>query len=289
MVGKIIMSKTFIRWAGGKGKLIPQLKQFIPKEYNTYIEPFLGGGSMFFYLKPTDSFLSDINEELINLYRVLRNNVEELIGDLKTHKNESEYYYQCRDYDRGSMYHKWTDIERASRTLYLNKTCWNGLYRVNSSGYFNVPFGDRKNPMIVDEDRLRECSKALQNATIAVGGYESILDTHKFVSEEDFVYLDPPYAPVKEDSFTSYTKEDFGKENQIELKRMCDKLNMNGVYFMLSNSAAPFILKLYDKYFINIIQAPRYINSDGNNRGNVEEVVITNYSTEKELKDFWEI
>lgn len=280
------MAKTFIRWAGGKGGLIPQLKQFIPKEYNTYIEPFVGGGSMFFYLEPADAFLSDINQELINLYVILRDNVGELLEDLKRHKNEKDYYYKCREQDRTPNYAGWPSVERASRTLYLNKTCWNGLYRVNSSGYFNVPFGDRKNPMIIDANRLRECSKILYNATIASASYKSILT---FISEGDFVYLDPPYAPVKEDSFTSYTKEDFGKKDQIELKKMCDKLDEKGVKFMLSNSAASFILDLYGGYHINMIQAPRYISSDGSNRGNVEEVVVTNYPVEKEIKDFWEI
>lgn len=282
------MAKTFVRWAGGKGKLIPQLKQFLPEEYNDYVEPFLGGGSMFFYLEPTTSLLSDINGELINLYIALRDKVEDLIEDLKKHKNEEEYYYKCRDADRTPEYRKlWSYIEKASRTLYLNKTCFNGLYRVNSKGHFNVPFGNRKNPTIVDENRLRECSKALANTTLAVGEYKSILGS--FVSEGDFAYLDPPYAPVSSTSFTSYAKEDFGEEDQIELKKMCDKLNLKGVKFMLSNSTAPLILDLYKDYHINRIQAPRHINSDGDGRGNVEEVVVTNYYVEKEQKDFWEL
>lgn len=280
------MAKSFVRWAGGKSGLIPQLKQFIPKEYNTYIEPFVGGGSMFFYLKPANSLLSDINQELINLYIIIRDNVEDLIKDLKKHRNNKNYYYQCRESDRLPDYDGWSNLEKASRTLYLNKTCFNGLYRVNSSGYFNVPFGNRKNPMIVDANKLRGCSKALCNTTIASASYKSILT---FTIKDDFVYLDPPYAPVSTTSFTSYTKEDFGDEDQIDLKKTCDKLTKKGIKFMLSNSAVSFILGLYDNYHINMIQAPRYINSDGDNRGNVEEVVVTNYRVEKEIKAFWEI
>ena len=148
------MSRSFIRWVGGKGNLMPQLKQFVPDNYSFYVEPFLGGGSMFFSLQPTDAVLSDINEELINLYIVLRNNVEELIEDLKRHKNTEEYYYECRGQDREAGFWRKSNIERASRTLYLNKTCFNGLYRVNSYGYFNVPFGFRTNPKIVDDNTL---------------------------------------------------------------------------------------------------------------------------------------
>ena len=281
------MSRSFIRWVGGKGNLMPQLKQFVPDNYSFYVEPFLGGGSMFFSLQPTDAVLSDINEELINLYIVLRNNVEELIEDLKRHKNTEEYYYECRGQDREAGFWRKSNIERASRTLYLNKTCFNGLYRVNSDGYFNVPFGFRTNPKIVDDNTLRECSKLLSNCRIHSSSYDDILET--YVSEGSFIYLDPPYAPVNETSFTSYTKEDFGEEDHYKLKEYCDRINLSGAFFMQSNSYTPFILELYSEYTINTIYAPRFINSVGSGRGKVVEVVITNYEVEPAVKDFWEI
>jgi len=281
------MAQTFVRWAGGKRNLIPQLKQFIVDKYDFYMEPFLGSGALFFSLEPKDAVLSDINEELINLYIVIRNNVEELIEDLKRYKNNEKYYYACRNQDRDQEYKKWSNIKRASRTLYLNKTCWNGLYRVNSKGHFNVPFGNRKNPTIVDGSTLRECSKALSNCNIHASSYDDILET--YVVTGSFVYLDPPYVPVSKTSFTSYTKEDFGEEDHYKLKKYCDRIDASGAYFMQSNSHTSFILDLYSDYVINTIDAPRFINSVGSDRGKVEEVVITNYHAEPAVKKFWEM
>jgi DNA adenine methylase len=281
------MNRSFIRWAGGKGNLIPQLKQFVPDNYSFYIEPFVGGGSMFFSLQPKDAVLADINEELINLYIVLRNNVEELIEDLKRHKNTENYYYKCRNLDRTDEYFMTSNIRRASRTLYINKTCFNGLYRVNSDGKFNVPFGYRTNPKIVDEHTLRECSALLKNSSIQASSYDEVLETYTI--SESFIYLDPPYAPVNETSFTSYTKEDFGEEDHYKLRNYCDRINTSGAFFMQSNSYTPFILDLYSDYIINTIYAPRFINSVGSDRGKVAEVVITNYEAEPAQKDFWEL
>lgn len=258
----------------------------MPGKYNKYIEPFLGGAALFFNIKPTECILSDINEELINLYMVLRDNPNKLVEALKKYNNDEEYYYKCRNQDRNLNYKGWSNIERASRTLYLNKTCWNGLYRVNSSGYFNVPFGNRSNPNIIDKNTLENCSRILKDATIYTYSFEKTLD---YVSKNDFIFCDPPYVPLKKDSFTSYTKEDFGEKDQIRLKEMCDEINKRGAYFMLSNSYVPFILDLYKIYNINIVNAPRFINSNGNNRGMIKEVVITNYKTTKSVKFWWEI
>lgn len=267
------MIKPFIRWAGGKTKLLSQLRSFIPETYNKYIEPFLGGAALFFDTNPSKVILSDINKELINLYIVLRDNLDELVEDLKKYSNDEECYYKCRGQDRNLNYRKWSNVERASRILYLNKTCWNGLYRVNSSGYFNVPFGKRTNPNIIDRNTLKNCSETLEGTDIYVHGFEHILN---YVSKNDFVYLDPPYAPLKKDSFIGYSKEGFGEQSQIDLKNVCDMINKRGAYFVLSNSYTPFILDLYNEYNINTVYAPRFINSDGNNRGAVKEVIITN-------------
>ena len=157
----------------------------------------------------------------------------------------------------------------------------------NSSGYFNVPFGNRTNPKIVDEHTLRECSRLLSNCSVHASSYDDVLETYAIF--DSFIYIDPPYAPVNETSFTSYTKEDFGEEDHYKLKEYCDRINKSGAFFMQSNSHTPFILDLYSDYVINIIYAPRFINSVGSDRGKVAEVVITNYETEPAQKDFWEI
>lgn len=280
------MSRSFIRWVGGKGNLMPQLKQFTPINYNFYIEPFVGGGSMFFNLKPEEAVLSDINKELINLYIVLRDDVEDLIEDLKRHENTEKYYYNIRNQDREPDFSSKSDIERASRVLYLNKTCFNGLYRVNSEGHFNVPFGFRTNPDIVNEYVLREYSMLLYNCTIKNSDYTDIIE--RYTEPKSFVYLDPPYAPLNDNSFTKYAKEDFGEEDHYKLKEYCDNITTLGAYFMQSNSYTPFILDLYSDYVINIIYAPRFVNCVGSERGKMAEVVITNYDAEPAVKDFWE-
>jgi len=285
------MPKPFVKWVGGKTSLLPALLERTPYNINTYFEPFVGGGALYFALRHRKACLSDINEELINLYSVIKTDVDNLIEELNKHEQKIgyrkrvDYYYELRNMDRKKEYKDWTLLERAARTLYLNKTCWNGLYRVNSKGYFNVPYGGGKSPLVIDESNLRSCSIVLQDTIVNVLSFEWVEDVAK---KGDFVYFDPPYVPLDETSFTSYTKEDFGKEDQIKLKEICDQLNRNGVSFMLSNSHTEFILDLYKAYRIDVVYAPRAINSKGDGRGKIKEVLVMNYEP-KTNKDWWEI
>jgi len=225
----------FLKWAGGKRQLLAQFDQHLPQKFNNYIEPFVGGGAVFFYLLPKKAILIDNNKELINCYKVIKNNVAELIKLLKRHKNDKTYFYKIRNLDRNHKeINKLTDVERASRTIYLNRCCYNGLYRVNSAGEFNVPFGKYKNPKFCDANNLNAVSIALKNTKIYKDSFEKCLD---FAEKEDFVYLDPPYHPISDTSnFTSYTKNIFGKESQIKLYQVFRQLDEIGCKLMLSNS-----------------------------------------------------
>ena len=267
--------KPFIKWVGGKRKMLPELLKRIPKDISIYFEPFMGGYALFWQLKPKQAVLSDINRELVNTYKCVRENVEALIVDLQKHPYDREYYYQIRNSDRTSEYANWTDIQRASRFIYLNKTCFNGLYRVNSKGEYNVPFGKYKNPKIVDIENLRACSQALQNTEILA---DSFLSIESKIADRDFVYFDPPYIPLNETSnFTSYSSKGFDTEMQIALQKLCQRLDRRGVRFMLSNSAAPLVFDLYSEFQIELVDMPRSINSNANKRGKIKEVLITNY------------
>lgn len=267
-----------VKWVGGKRQLITEIDKYIPSQISTYYEPFLGGGAVFFYLQPKKAVVNDINEELINLYQVIQDNVEELIEDLKKHKNEPDYFYSIRELDRDTeVYKKLNPVERASRIHYLNKTCYNGLFRVNSQGQFNVPFGRYKNPNIVNEITLRAVSNYFNSAKITFKccDFEEAL---KGARKGSFIYFDPPYDPVSDtSSFTGYDKGGFDRQEQIRLKKLCDKLNRRGIKFLLSNSETEFILDLYRDYKIEIVQAKRSINSKGNKRGEVNEVLVMNY------------
>jgi DNA adenine methylase len=270
-----IQAKPFIKWVGGKTQLLSEITARIPQNFSRYFEPFVGGGALFFYLQPEKSVLIDINQELTNTYQVIRDKVEELITDLKLHIHQQDYYYQIRNIDRSKEYQLWSDVQRASRLIYLNKTCFNGLYRVNSKGQFNTPMGSYQNPKIVDEINLRACSKALQKAQIITG---SFLEVEEKITLEDFVYFDPPYAPLNATSnFTGYSQDGFDLSMQLNLRNLCDRLNAKGVRFMVSNSNAPMILDLYSNYKIEFVYASRAINSKGNKRGKIPEVIITNY------------
>ncbi len=267
--------RPFLKWVGGKGQLLPELISRMPKKIDRYFEPFVGGGALFFNLQPTKAILSDANPELINLYEVVRDNVEALIKDLKKHKYAEKYFYKIRSADRTAAYKKWSPLKRASRLIYLNKTCFNGLYRVNSSGFFNTPFGRYTNPTIVDEKNLRACSVALQKVKIQVGGFESI---ERLVKKNDFVYFDPPYVPLSNTSaFTSYGKHGFDLRMQRSLFDLCCRLDKRGIKFMLSNSSAPFIRKLYKQFRVELVDATRSINSKATKRGAIKEVIVTNY------------
>lgn len=267
-----------VKWAGGKRQLLPEIMKHVPQRYSTYYEPFLGGGAVLFYLQPPKAVVNDINRELINLYLVVRDCVERLIGSLAKHRNEAAYYYAMRNLDRNKKrFAKLSNVERASRTLYLNKTCYNGLFRVNRKNEFNVPFGKYKNPNIVNETTLKAVSGYL-NAASVVFLCENFENITKDIEKDSFVYFDPPYDPLTDSAnFTGYTKGGFGRKEQIRLKKMCDKLNNREVKFLLSNSATDFILNLYEGYKIKIVQAKRAINSKAKQRGNVDEVLIKNY------------
>lgn len=270
-----------VKWVGGKRQLLPEIKKYFPKKFNTYFEPFVGGGAVLFELQPKNAIVNDINKELINLYSVIQNNVEELIdklSDTDTYSNTSECYYRIRELDREPQkYNKMTGIDRAARILYLNKTCYNGLYRVNSVGEFNSPFGSYKNPNIINEITLRAVNKYFNESNIKFlnGDFEK---TVKNAKKWDFIYFDPPYAPIsKTSNFTGYNESGFGENEQMRLKKLCDALDKKGVKFLLSNSDCELIRKLYKDYNIVTIKAKRAINSNGNNRGNISEVLIRNY------------
>jgi DNA adenine methylase len=241
--------KSPIKWVGGKRQLLPEILPRIPASYNNYHEPFFGGGSVFFSIadEKRKYYLTDSNQELINTYLTIRDNIDNLIIDLQKHINTEEYYHQIRSIDRSESFQNWGRVERASRFLFLNKTSFNALYRTNKQSQVNSPYGWYKNPNIVNEDHLRECSQFLQNKGIfEVGDFRSI---ESRVQTKDFVYLDPPYLPVsRTGSFTSYTAAGFNLTAQKELAALCDRITSKGAFFMLSNSATSELLKLYSNY-----------------------------------------
>lgn len=273
--------KPFVKWVGGKRQLLVQFRRlnlYPPEKFNPvtgrYFEPFVGGGAVFFDLLPERGFLSDLNKELVTTYNVIKNDVEKLVISLKKHKTDKEYFLKIRVQDPNKL----DDIFVASRFIYLNRTCFNGMYRVNSKGGFNVPFGKYTNPLICDENNLRKVSKALKNIDIKHQDYKEVLKNAK---KGDFVYFDPPYYPVsKTASFTSYTSEAFLDKEQTELRDTFVKLHKRGCFVMLSNSDTPFINKIYSGIKgirISKVQAGRAINSDASKRGKITEVLVTNY------------
>lgn len=269
----------FLKWVGGKRQLIPEISEILPKNLNqlNYVEPFIGGGALFFYLQPKTAIINDLNTELINVYKVIKSDVNSLIKDLRKHKNEIEYFYKIRSLDRSESFNKLTDVERASRIIYLNKTCYNGLYRVNNSGEFNAPFGRYTNPNIVNEPTLKAVNIFLNSSNIEILN-KNYFDILKTTNNKSFVYLDPPYHPLTESSnFTGYIKGGWSVEDQIELRDACDMLNKKGIKFLLSNSNTALIRSEYKNYNIKVVKANRSINSDSTNRGEIDEVLITNY------------
>jgi DNA adenine methylase len=267
--------KPFLKWAGGKSQLLPELVKRIPEDYAKYFEPFVGGAALFFHLQPQTAYLVDINEDLINTYRVIKEQVDALICDLKQHVYQEDYYYHIRNIDRTEAYQRWTDVQKASRLIYLNKTCYNGLYRVNAKGQFNTPFGSYSNPTILNEANVRACSRALRSTKLIVGSFSAIV---KRISSDDFVYFDPPYAPLIETAnFTGYSQGGFDASMQVKLRDFCDRLDRRGVRFMVSNSSASLILELYRSYKVEFVYASRSINSKGKDRGKIPEVIVTNY------------
>ena len=272
-----LKSETYpiVKWVGGKRQLMFELLKNMPKFYNRYFEPFIGGGALFFELQPDNAYIADMNEELINLYQVVRDNVDELVADLQKHDISKEYFMEIRNIDRTEEYKNWSNIQKASRFIYLNRTCFNGMYRVNSKGEFNVPFGHYKNPRIVDEKNLINCSNLLQRTEIRHSDFSEILTK---VQEGDFVYFDPPYVPLNEtSSFTSYTKDGFDIDMQFKLRDVCDELDSRGVKFLLSNSDTKLVNGLYENYNIKKVFASRQINANADGRGKITEVLVRNY------------
>ncbi len=250
----------------------------MPKKYNRYFEPFIGGGALFFELKPKNALINDYNKELSNLYTIVKDMPTELIDSVCKHKNESDYYYETRALDRDeSKYSKLTKLDKASRFIYLNKTGFNGLYRVNLKGECNVPFGRYVNPKYCDPKNIKNCSELLKNTEITNGDFENIKDK---IKKGDFIYFDPPYIPLNASSnFTAYTEKGFDEDMQLRLRELCDYIDNIGAYFMLSNSYTDYTLELYDVngYTVHTVHANRSINSKANGRGKVKEVLVTNY------------
>lgn len=268
------------KWGGGKRQLLDEILPLIPA-HTRYYEPFIGGAAVLLGLHPPNAVINDSNEELINTYITIRDNPDALITELEEHKekNSIEYFYEVRAWDRDKdAYAELSNIKRAARTLYLNKTCFNGLYRVNRQGLFNTPCGKYKNPDIVNSEKIMAIHEYLSKNKVVIkqGDYKEAL---KGIRKGAFVYFDPPYMPPEngDETFTSYTVDGFGPEQQIELKKICDKLTARGVKFMLSNSSCSFIKDLYKDYDIKIVSARRNVSADTSKRIRIDEVLVRNY------------
>ncbi|MGM9847190.1 MAG: DNA adenine methylase [Muribaculaceae bacterium] len=292
------MSKPFVKWVGGKGKLISQLTDFLPPNFYkhkdvTYIEPFVGGGAMLFHLLSSfpnikQAIINDINPDLINCYKTIRDNAHALIQTLKNIENE--YYSKTSEEERKDFFLKkreiyntknLSNIDNAALFIFLNRTCFNGLYRVNKSGKFNVPFGKYSNPTICDINTLLEDSKILNRVEIICGDFENTL---KYANGYTLFYLDPPYRPISNtSSFVSYSKESFNDDSQVRLKKFCDIINDLGHSFLLSNSDSKesnsigYFDLLYSEYHIERVLASRSINCNPDKRGKINEIIVHNY------------
>ena len=264
--------QPFVKWVGGKRSLITQIALNLPSNFNHYFEPFLGGGAVYFALENriSKAILSDNNVELITTYQTIKKDPFNLIQKLKEHalNHSKKYYYLIR---QTSFKNK---VDIAARFLYLNKTCYNGLYRVNNAGKFNVPIGDYKNPNIVQEENILSCHERLKKTEIVCRDFEDIKPLRG-----DFIYFDPPYHPQNELSFTKYTKEDFTSNDQIRLANYIKKLSDSKIYIMLSNSRTEFVKQLYPKKYFKhkTVNAPRLVNCKSDKRGTIEELLITNF------------
>ncbi len=260
--------RPFLKWAGGKTQLINEISKHVPFAYKKYIEPFVGGGALYFYINAETAVISDSNEELIITYLAIKENVDEVVKLLKTYKNQEDFYYKIRSLSPNKL----SNSERAARLIYLNKTCYNGLYRVNKKGNFNVPYGKR-NGEFLNESSLRNASDFLQNTTIVHGDYLDVLKI--FAEKGDFIFLDPPYYPVgKYSDFKRYTKEFFYHEDHVKLKLEFDRLVSLGCHVILTNSDHPEIINLYNEYKIRIIDTKRLISSNPNTRLGKDIIVL---------------
>ena len=276
---KEVTLQPFTKWTGGKRQLLPVIRELMPKTYNRYFEPFVGGGALFFDLAPKDAVINDFNAELINCYQQIKDNPQELIEILKVHQeyNSKEYYLDLRSVDRDERIDIMSEVQRAARILYMLRVDFNGLYRVNSKNQFNVPYGRYKNPKIVDENLVSAISTYLNNNQIEIkkGDFEkAVLD----VQPGDFVYFDPPYIPLSETSaFTSYTHEGFSYDDQVRLRDTFKKLSDTGAYVMLSNSSSFLVEELYQDFNIHYVEATRTNGAKSSSRGRISEIIVTNY------------
>ena len=276
----MLKAKPFVKWAGGKRQIIDELKKYVPDEFDTYYEPFIGGGALLFELAPKKAVINDSNTELMNVYQVLCDDSKfkkmcRVLNNYEANHSE-EFFYEIRNKDKNkNTFNRLSDYTRAARTIYLNKACFNGLYRVNSKNEFNVPFGKKSQVNTYDGNNLITVSNYLTMNDIKIlnKDFEEVV---KDAKKGDFVYFDPPYDSDN-NIFTSYTEEGFGKDEQRRLAKVFKELDQKGVYVMLSNHNTTLINELYKGYHIHIIEAKRNINSNGKKRGKVEEVIITNF------------
>jgi len=273
--------KPFVKWAGGKTQILLKIKELMPETYGVYLEPFVGGGALFLNIAPNRAIINDSNKDLMSVYKCLKNKIKfnELLNILRMHeKNHSdEYFYHIRNMDRLDTYKKLPAVERAARMVYLNKACFNGLYRVNSKGYYNVPSGRKTTVNAFALDNMEHLYDYFSNNQISIMNADFEKVALK-AEEGDFVYFDPPYDTWEDkNSFTSYSKNTFGKDEQVRLAKLYRKLDERGVKLMLSNHNTAFINELYEGFNIHEIEAKRIINSKASGRGNVMEVIITNY------------
>lgn len=259
-------ARPFLKWVGGKRSILPELLKRVPAEYDGYHEPFLGGGALYFALKPSEAYLSDINFHLILTYRAVRDDLDGVIRQLKIHArlHNKEYYNKART----KLFKEKDTTKLAALFIYLNKTCFNGLYRVNKSGGFNVPMGDYKEPSILDEENLKNCSRILQEADIDQQSF-----MHAKIVKGDFYYIDPPYH----ETYDGYNGGGFGDDEHKKLAEFCKKIDQKGGFFMLSNSDTPFVRELYKGYTIEVVSASRMVSCKGNQRGKTDELLIRNY------------
>jgi len=283
----MIKGKPFVKWAGGKRQIIDKLKKLIPDEFNTYYEPFIGGGALFFEISPKTAIINDSNKELMNVYEILRDEkkFEKMCRLLNKYerKHSEKFYYEIRNIDRNKKkFNKLKDFKRAARTIYLNKACFNGLYRVNSKNEFNVPFGKKTKVNTYEGNNLTIINDYLKSNDIILSNidFEESVNTAK---KGDFIYFDPPYDSDTS-TFNSYTEDGFGKDEQRRLAKVYKELDKKGCYIMLSNHNTSLVQELYKDYNIHIIEAKRNINSNGKKRGKVEEVIITNYKNNRDFE-----
>lgn len=267
-----------LKWAGGKRQLLPEIMPLIPNNINRYYEPFLGAGAVLLELRPQKAIVNDTNTELINVYGVIKEHPKELIALLEKHekKHSKDYYYQIRDIDRNAAkYNRMNNIQKAARTIYLNRTCYNGLYRVNHKGFFNTPVGRNSTITITNRGAIEAMSEYLNHSQIRFLNTD-YRQAVRWIRDTDFVFLDPPYYPTNRDYFTRYDHSPFGVKEQIELKKLCDRLNSRNIRFLQTNSNCQEIYQLYGAYNIREVDVRRCINANADGRTGTE-VIITNY------------